>query len=44
MRNEFICNEYKEYDDRLGGRHYLDNGLWSHPNVDGAFYFEDERI
>lgn len=37
-----------EYDDceennAREGRYYIGNGLWSHPETGGDFYFEDKR-
>ena len=34
--------DYDE-EERPEGRYYLGNGLWSHPETGGDFYFEDER-
>ena len=30
-------------DDTREGRYYLSNGLWTHPETGGDFYFDDER-
>lgn len=33
----------EEREDNKQGRYYLGNGLWSHPETGGDFYFSDER-
>lgn len=40
MGEEFVV--YDDYEEKEG-RYYLGDGLWSHPETGGDFYFEDER-
>ena len=37
-----VYNDY-DYEEKREGRYYLGDGLWSHPETGGDFYFEDER-
>lgn len=46
MNEEEIVYDDKEEDrnqddNRREGRYYLGNGLWTHPETGGDFYFED---
>lgn len=34
---------YYEEEETREGRYYLGDGLWTHPETGGDFYFEDER-
>jgi len=40
---ELTTYECEESDNEKEGRYYLGNGLWSHPETGGNFYFSDER-
>ena len=37
------CYENKDRYDSKEGRYYLGNGLWTHPETGGDFFFEDKR-
>jgi hypothetical protein len=36
-------HDYNEEYETREGRYYLGNGLWTHPETGGDFFFEDER-
>lgn len=40
---ECVVNTSEQQDNDREGRYYLGNGLWSHPETGGDFYFSDER-
>ena len=39
----FYTTNYDYEDDIMDGRYYLGDGLWTHPETGGDFYFDDER-
>ena len=40
---DVVYTDYDYEEDCREGRYYLGDGLWSHPETGGDFYFEDER-
>lgn len=37
------ADQENQTDNNREGRYYLGDGLWSHPETSGDFYFMDER-
>ena len=40
---DVVYTDYDYEENDREGRYYLGDGLWSHPETGGDFYFEDER-
>lgn len=45
MGENDIVYDYEDYEESniREGSYYIGDGLWSHPETGGDFYFEDER-